>query len=253
MKLKTILIISILLAYLTSQRIHEIGHWIILQIFNRNPVFGFTGLIQLWETQPKNPNTWTRYIDPITGEQGWLKLGSLPQTPMEWAAMLIAGQIAQIITLYLALIIHSYTKNPSIKQITLLTAIINSLGQTLYHARKLITTSYGDEHFLAYYIQTQKWEIHTTLLTIYIIGLTLTLTKIKTKNKKTTLKIILTILIATILVGPPLMIADTIIRTQINNENPYTQPIIGFTTPVITTDILAIAILTMILKSQKQN
>jgi hypothetical protein len=241
-KLKTIFMISILLTYLTAQRIHEIGHWIILQIFNRNPVFGFTGLIQLWETQPKNPNTWTQYTDPITGEQGWLKLGSLPKNTTEWVAMLIAGQIAQITVLYTSLLINHISKNPTIKQMGLLTAIINSLGQTFYHLKALTIGNYGDEYFLAYYLNTPKWVIHTTLLTIYTLGLALALTKLKTKDKKTTLKTLVAIFTATIITGPPLIIADTIIRTQINNENPYYQPIMGFATPVIITDTIILTI-----------
>ena len=39
--------LTLILGYLGAQRIHETGHWIFLQIFQREPNIGFTGLIQI--------------------------------------------------------------------------------------------------------------------------------------------------------------------------------------------------------------
>ena len=243
---------TIVLTYLMAQRVHEIGHWLILLIYGRNPVMGFTGIVQLWGVQPKNTSSWSQYTDPITGERGWLKLSSLPQTATEWTIMLLAGQITQITILYLSLIINHISKNSVTKELTTIIALINSLQQTLYNLKSLVLGSYGDEYFLAYYLQTPQWTIHTILLSIYLTGLFLTLPKIKTKSRKSTLKVLLIMFIAMMLMGPPLMMADTVIRTQMNNENLYFQPIMGFAAPVLLIDTLLLASLRFLVRKMKR-
>ena len=49
------LLILAMLVNVLGQAIHETGHSLIYQVMGREPVWGFTKIVQIWDTPPPNP------------------------------------------------------------------------------------------------------------------------------------------------------------------------------------------------------
>lgn len=226
----------LLIGYLGAQKVHETGHWAVLQAFRREPVMGFTGLVQLWDVSPANPNEWTEYTDPLDGGKGWLHLTSLPQSPVEWVGMLAAGQIANLLAVVLGLLIAYNGKYPS-REMGLILVLVNSLGQALYHLRNLFRPAGGDEYFIASYLKTSKEWITVPLLLIYIAATILAIRQIEEWRERW--KFMGAAFLSSLALGPALMIADKVVRNQINLDNPLFQPVWGFSIPVLIVDAAA--------------
>jgi hypothetical protein len=47
-----------MLVNILSQTLHETGHHVVYQVMGRDPVWGFTKLVQLWESPPTDPDDW---------------------------------------------------------------------------------------------------------------------------------------------------------------------------------------------------
>ncbi|MGQ4875641.1 MAG: hypothetical protein ACP6IY_16360 [Promethearchaeia archaeon] len=244
---KQLIIFTILLSYLGAQRIHEIGHWLVLQLYGREPAFGFTGLIQLWGKVPQHPEHWTKYKDPIDGEEGWLYLDSLPQSSAEWVIMLAAGQIAQIIIIIIGLLIVKYAKKDLSKTFGLLLAMINSQGQIFYFIRKMLSGGVGgDEYFISFYLNISVYLIIIIFLSIHLIGFSLCIHIIN--DWKLSIKYILVIFLGIMPIGIILMLSDILVREQIDLGNPLFQPVFGFALPVLIIDVIFILLLIFALR-----
>lgn len=92
-----LLLSAVLLTVVGAQLWHEAGHWTVLQLSGRQPLWGVTSLIQLWDKAPNHPAEWTAIIDPIDGDQRWLHLGSLPISNLEWVVFLAFGPPFQLL------------------------------------------------------------------------------------------------------------------------------------------------------------
>ena len=231
-------LLCLMLTYLGAQRVHETGHWAVLQAFRREPVMGFTGLVQLWDKRPLNPNGWTIYTDPIDGEQGWLRLGSLPQSPGEWISLLAAGQVAQLIAVMAGLLIARYGKSQLARETGLALSLVNSLGQALYHAKSLLLGSGADERYLSFYLGIPKESITIPLLLIYILAMAWALRQIKGWRERG--RRLVAVMAGFIPLGPVLMLSDRVIRNQMGVDNPWFRPVLGFSLPVLIADVIVL-------------
>ena len=111
-----------LLAFLRNfivQMIHETGHWAIYQSYSRGPVWGFIGLVQLWDTTPLHPTEWVKTSLP-DGEQGWLRLSSPTNGKVEEIISAASGPIASLFGAALGLLFVYRSKDRPIKQIGLM-------------------------------------------------------------------------------------------------------------------------------------
>ncbi|MGE5529677.1 MAG: hypothetical protein ACM3X6_11135 [Patescibacteria group bacterium] len=149
---------------------HEGGHWAALQIGGRDPVFGFTGLVQLWDREPAAPDRWVAFTDP-NGDRGWLRLGSLPDTTAEWAVFIAAGPFLQLMAVIVGLVLNSLARRQTTRLFGLLLALINSFGQFTYQVIAQIRGSGGDENLLAYYLGVPRAVISILLTAAFAVGL----------------------------------------------------------------------------------
>ena len=75
------LVILALLLNFIAQIIHEAGHWAVYETLGRGPVWGFTGLVQIWGNPPPlHPNEWIAMIAP-DGESAMNYLQMCKQEP----------------------------------------------------------------------------------------------------------------------------------------------------------------------------
>ncbi len=87
------LLVVAMFVNIVSQTIHETGHHIVYQLMGRDPVWGFTKVVQLWETPPMHPDAWVVVTSGV-GEYGWLKLNSPVASRMEDVVSTAAGPLA---------------------------------------------------------------------------------------------------------------------------------------------------------------
>ncbi|MDP1624550.1 MAG: hypothetical protein Q8L64_02155, partial [bacterium] len=178
-----------LLAFLINilaQAIHETGHLLAYQVYHRNPTWGFIGLVQLWNTQPENPNNWVKTSTP-EGEIGWLRLDSLPTEKSEIAIIGAAGPIASLLCAYLGLCLAYKYKNNDVvfKYTSLMLALSTALVMTLYYLRSPLRVI-GDEYDIATYLGVAKIVMEIPLALFFISCLVFGLRLLNSWQARTT-------------------------------------------------------------------
>lgn len=224
-----LLLFVFFLNFLGAQMLHEGGHWAVLQIGGRDPVFGFTGLVQKWDGEPASPGQWTAITDP-NGDRGWLRLGSLPDSTAEWAIFIAAGPLLQLMAVIFGLMLNSLAKRQTTRLFGLLLALVNSFGQFTYQIIAPIRGSGGDENLLAYYLGVPRAVISVLLAAAFAVGLVWAFHRLDGRRQRLIYGAALFIGIN--LQGPLLMYANQAVRDQIDAGNPFFQPVCGFSLPV---------------------
>lgn len=111
--LRQVLVLVLLLNFIV-QMIHEAGHWAVYQAYGRGPVWGFIGLVQLWNTTPLHPSEWVKTALP-GGEQGWLRLTSPTNSGIEEIISSAAGPLASLLGAVLGLILAGRSRDIALK------------------------------------------------------------------------------------------------------------------------------------------
>jgi hypothetical protein len=151
MKAKLILrlfLLALIVGYLSGM-LHEAGHWAVLQTSGRGPLMGFSGLVQLWDTEPQNSDEWVKISYPNIGE-GWLHLRSLPETNGEWIAMLVAGPIVHPILVLLGVILVLNGRTAVFRELGLMLVVVNGL-RFFSSPFGYLRGSKGDFYFISFY------------------------------------------------------------------------------------------------------
>lgn len=222
------LLILAMLVNILSQSVHETGHHLVYQIMGHDPVWGFTKVVQVWDTPPKNPDAWIEITGPA-GEQGWLKLSSPIEGMVENVIATGGGPLAGLLGAVLGLVISRRSRQTRWKQIGLTFALASSLVAVLYYLRSPIRTG-GDEYDIALQLGIAKSFIELPLAVAFIGCLILGLRELP--SWRVQLKWLGTILLGTILTGMPMALADPIVIAQVDAGNPWFQPVIGYSLPV---------------------
>ncbi|RMF57974.1 MAG: hypothetical protein D6748_09955, partial [Calditrichaeota bacterium] len=144
-------VMSFLVRYL-SVALHEAGHWAILMFYGRGPVMGFSGLIQRWGTPPPQLDGWVRIT--YYGDEGWLRLASLPDNRMQWVLFLAAGLMMTIILAWAGCFVFYRSSSPTLRAAGLILALVNGLGIILFPLNYFLSS--GDTAFIAYYLQVSE-------------------------------------------------------------------------------------------------
>ncbi|HEC35167.1 MAG TPA: hypothetical protein ENI39_01375 [Anaerolineae bacterium] len=236
-------LLVILLGFLGGQILHESGHWAILQLFGRNPVMSFTGLVGRDE-QPANPEGWVEFTAP-DGEQVWLYLTSLPSSAVEWIVMSAAGPLAQLAVMIIGLLFAHFSRGGLLRGIGLLLALINSLGPMLYQIKSTFVGAGGDEYLIAYYLGLPEYAITVPLALASAAGLVVGLWELDGWRRR--LKWLAVLLIGYLPQGPLLMLANNITQTQVAMGNRFFQPVLGFSLPVVIVSGFALFVLFVVL------
>ncbi|MGE5550358.1 MAG: hypothetical protein ACM3ZC_07485 [Bacteroidota bacterium] len=225
-----LLLFVFFLNFLGAQMLHEGGHWAVLRIGGRDPVFGFTGLVQKWDKEPVTPDQWVMFTDPH-GDRGWLRLGSLPDSRTEWVIFIAAGPLLQLAAVILGLMLNSLARRQTTRLFGLLLALINSFGQLMYQVIAPIRGSGGDEYLLAYHLGVPRAVISVFLAAAFAVGLVLAFHRLDGWRQRLIYGAALFIGIN--LQGPLLMYANQVVQDQIDAGNPFFQPVCGFSLPVL--------------------
>ncbi len=229
-----------LLAFLiniTAQAIHETGHLLVYQIYGRNPTWGFIGLVQLWNTQPEDPNQWVETSTP-EGEIGWLRLDSLPSENLEIAIMGAAGPIASLLCAYLGLYLaYKYNNNVVFKYTSLMLSLSTALTMSLYYLRSPLRVI-GDEYDMAVYFGITKIFVEIPLALIFIACIVLGLRSLNSWQARTTW--FLSCFLGSASSGILLMTLDGQVREAVNKGIPLFQSIMGYSMPVLLVYSLAV-------------
>ena len=219
-----------------SQATHETGHHLIYQIMGHEPVWGFTKLVQIWDTPPINPDEWVETNGP-DGEQGWLKLSSPLVDKVETRIAAAAGPLAGLLGVLLGMMIARRSNKLTWKQIGLTFSLTSSLVAVLYYLRSPMRTG-GDEYDIAMQLGIAKSFVELPLGIAFIACLILGLRELPSWRIRLTW--LGTILLGSIATGLPMAIADPFVIAQVNADNLWFQPVFGYSLPVFTTIILSI-------------
>ena len=225
------LLILAALANILSQATHETGHHLAYEVMGRDPVWGFTKLVQIWETPPIDPEEWVK-TRGTEGEPGWLKLSSQAASQTENAANAAAGPLAGLFGAVLGLVAAQRSRRNAWKHVGLAYSLSGSIAAVLYYLRSPIRTG-GDENTVAALFGLPKVVVEIPLALGFIICFVLALRMLPSWRSR--LMWSGTVLAGSIASAVPMVVADPIIIEQVNKGSPWFQPILGYSLPVIIT------------------
>jgi len=221
------LLILAMLVNVLAQTVHETGHHMVYQVMGHEPVWAFTKIVQLSEP-PINPVEWVKITNP-DDSSNWLKISSLPSGKTENVIATAAGPLAGLFGALLGLVIARRSRKITQKQIGLTFTLASSLVAVLYYLRSPMRTG-GDEYDIATQLGISKSFIEIPLALAFITCLFLALRELPTWRIQ--LKWLGTILLGSIITGLPMAIADPLVIVQVNADNPWFQPVVGYSLPV---------------------
>ena len=225
------LLVLAMLVNILAQATHETGHHFVYQVMGQEPVWAFTKVVQMSEATPLHPDEWTLKTYP-DGAINWLKVSSLPSGNMEETIAAAAGPLLGLLSAVLGLVMSRRSMKVTSRQVWIAYVITISLVAVLYYLRAPIRTG-GDEYDIAVSLGIAKALVEIPLALGYLACLILGLRELCTW--KTRLTWLGTILLGSIISGLPMAMLDPIIIAQVDEGNPWFQPVIGYSLPVFIT------------------
>jgi len=228
------LLILAMLVNVMGQAIHETGHRLVYQVMGREPVWGFTKIVQIWDTSPLNPEEWTE--TSFEGDPGWLKINSPQESSTERAVSIAAGPLAGLLAAILGLVLSKKSGSTPIKQIGLALTLSISVAAGLYYLRSSSRVG-GDEYELAKLMNVPAAPINIFFGLGFALCIFLAVRALPTWQ--TRLKWLWTVFLGSAATGALLFFADNYVISQVNAGNPWFQPVLGYAFPVFLINILA--------------
>jgi hypothetical protein len=235
-------ILIFLMNILGAQILHESGHWTVMQLFGRKPLWGITSLVQLSEREPASPEDWVELTN-TDGSVSWLHLESLPASDVEWVLFLAAGPLLQLAAVVTGLVIFRNGRTSTVKTMGFLLAFVNAFGGLFYQLGSLLRGGGSDEKLIGQYLDISHVVISVVMAVCFGIGLVITLQAVE--GWKTRLKWLAAVVVATFPVGPLLMISNGIIIEQVDAGNPLFCSALGFSLPVFLTGLVCLTLLVL--------
>ncbi|MEW6403862.1 MAG: hypothetical protein AB1649_18870 [Chloroflexota bacterium] len=219
-----------------AQAIHETGHMMIYQIYQRGPTWGFIGMVQVWDEPPREANGWVE-TSALDGSTGWLRLSSSPQGRTERLLAAAAGPLASLAGVILGLWVASKSRELVHKHVGLMLSLMTSFTMTAYYLRGPLRVG-GDEFDIASELGISKASVDMAFGLAFVVCLVLSLRLLGTWRLR------LTWLAAAIpggmSTGLLLNIADQWVRDSVNLGSPFFQSIMGYSLPVLLTYAFAV-------------
>lgn len=225
------LLLLAMLVNILAQAAHETGHHIVYQVMGHEPVWAFTKVVQISDTTPMNPEEWTEKTN-ADGTTSWLKLSSLPSGKIENVIASAAGPLAGLFGAVLGLAMSRRSRKVTAKQAWLAFALTTSLAAVLYYLRSPTRTG-GDEYDIAVQLGIAKSLVEIPLALGFFGGLVLGLRMLPSWSVR--FKWLGAILFGSVATGLPMAMVDPSIIAQVNAGNPWFQPVLGYSFPVILT------------------
>jgi len=227
------LFILAMLVNILAQAVHETGHHMVYQVMGHEPVWAFTKVVQMWEP-PTHLADWVEITNP-DGLSNWLRVSSMPKGKAEKAIMAAAGPLLGLLSAVLGLFMARHSVKTASKQVWLAYVLTISLVAVLYYLRAPMRTG-GDECDIAVQLGITKSLIEIPLSLGYLVCLVLGLCELSTW--RTRFVWLGTILLGSIITGIPMASIDPIIIAQVDADNPWMQPIFGYSLPVFLTIVI---------------
>lgn len=224
-----------MLVNILGQAVHESGHSLVYQLMDRDPVWGFTKLVQIWDTPPIHPEEWVE--TSFEGDSGWLKLSSLQESGSEKALALAAGPLAGLLGAVVGLIMVKKGKNIAIRQVGLALTISISFTALQYYLRSGSRIG-GDEYNLSLILGIPPGYLNLPLGVAFAVCLLLALREIPGWRNK--MKWLGTVILGSATTGILMFIADDYVISGVDAGNPWFQPVLGYAFPVFLVILLAL-------------
>jgi hypothetical protein len=221
-----------------AQFIHEAGHCAVYGLLGMEPVWSVNSLAQIWDDQPLHPENWSEFISP-NGEAGWIRMTSVPDIT-ENVLALFAGPLASLLGVLFGFAIIRLQKDIAIRQIGSVLVFTISLPMIQYYLRGPWRHT-GDEYFIATYLGIPKYTLDIPFGLLFLTGFALTLYWLG--DWKARLKWLGITTLGSMPMGLFIMYINGWVISQIDQENPFFQPLFGFALPVF---IFNAAILTLL-------
>ena len=236
--------IGFLVRYL-SVTLHEAGHWAVLTLFGRGPVWGLTGLVQRWDAPPPDPNGWVRIT--FEGSEGWLRMASAPQSTAEWVLYLAAGPAMSLLLAWAGCALLYRGRTPATRGLGLVLALVNSLGLLLFPLNYFLSN--GDTAFIAYYLGIS--EAWVALPYELLRGGALVAALIRLRTWRTRFRWAMPAFLGYFLSMAMLFPLNQAIRTGVAQGTLLFAPIAGWSAPVLVLDLVALGTFVMVWRKLK--
>ena len=228
------LLILAMLVNILGQAIHETGHRLVFQVMGREPVWGFTKIVQIWEKPPSNPEEWTE--TSFEGDHGWLKISSPQESSIEKAVSIAAGPLAGLMAAILGIVLVKKGGSTPIKQIGLALTLSISIAALLYYLRSASRVG-GDEYELSKLMNISAMPINIFFGLGFALCLFIAVRELQTWQ--TLLKWLGTVFVGSAVTGTLLFFADNYVISQVNAGNPWFSAVLGYAFPVFLVNVLA--------------
>jgi hypothetical protein len=215
---------------------HETGHLIVYQAFGRHPVYGFLGIVQLWERPPLHPDDWVATASP-EGAPGWLRMDAPSGSEAEALLEALAGPAASLFSILLGFGLAHYSKRTPAGQTGLVFALAGGIATLLTYLHSPIRSGIA-EGWIAAYLGLHNITIELPFAAFCIMSIILGLRQLK--NWRSRFKWFSAILLGVMFSGFLMIIGDQIIAAQIDMGNPWFRPYLGFSLPVLIVNILVL-------------
>ena len=215
---------------LAAQILHEFGHWLVLSLYGRGPIWGITSMVQLWDRLPQQPGLWVEQITP-EGSSGWLRLSALPADNMEWVLFLVAGPLAQVLGSALGFWLWRRSRRQGTQMLGFAMMLVNGFGLFFYELVSLLRGGGSDETLLAYYTGVPRIFIMLAFAGCAALALYYAVSLLPAGRLRR--HWLGALVLATIPIGPLLMLLNQQIMVQVDAGQPFFQPVLGFSLPVV--------------------
>ncbi|HSR45063.1 MAG TPA: hypothetical protein VLT15_07520 [Acidimicrobiia bacterium] len=221
-----------------AQILHEVGHWLVLTVTGRSPVWGLTAMIQLSDRAPVDPTGWSQLVSP-TGDVSWLYLGSLPSSDAEWAIMLAAGPLMQVLAVGVGLLMAARAASPRARAFGLLLALVNGLSHGLYQMISSIRGGGSDEALLAEYTGLPWWLFAVVFGAAAAAGFVVAVRMMSGGPARRSW--VGAAFLGSLATGPLFMRLQGLMIDGVDRGDALYSPILGFTLPIVVLTVLGVA------------
>jgi len=239
MRLPRLIVAVAAMSFAGAQVLHEAGHALVALLFGRGPTWGTSSLVQLSDREPLQPAEWVRYVT-TDGDVSWLRLTSLPASDGEWVLFFATALLVQLGAILLGLVVANRATSARLRALGLLLALVNALGMSIYYASSLLRGVGGDEQNIGDYMGVAPTLVAAVFAIAALAGLVLVLRSLEGWRERA--RIGLVSLVVILVEGPLIFIANNVVRDQVDAGNPFFQPILGFSFPVLAAAAVAIVI-----------